>query len=88
MRDPIRWKFNEQRSAARKRGVEWVMSFDEWWSIWQSSGQWANRGCRRGQYVMARRGDVGAYEFGNVEIVRHEANVAEGNRTRHRTVAA
>lgn len=59
--------YNSQRFNARKRGVAWNMTFWEWWTIWQESGKWEQRG--RGQgYVMCRKGDCGAYEVGNVFI--------------------
>lgn len=59
--------FNSQRNNARFRGIPWELSLWEWWSIWQASGHWEERG--RGQgYVMCRTGDRGAYAVGNVFI--------------------
>lgn len=63
-----RQAFMQQRRNARQRGIEWLLSFDDWWSIWRESGHWESRGIARGQYVMARRGDAGPYSSGNVSI--------------------
>lgn len=65
-RSPLR-RFIEQRRNANKRGIEWQFTFAEWWSIWQESGKWEQRG--RGQgYCMARYGDSGPYSPANVYI--------------------
>lgn len=77
----IYWvRFCEQERNANRRGIAWELTFDQWLSIWTSSGRWNERGTRRGQYVMARFGDAGPYAIGNVEIVRAEKNNSDGNR--------
>jgi DNA-binding CsgD family transcriptional regulator len=58
--------YNQKRNA-KKRGIEWAMTFPEWWKVWQDSGHWQERG--RGQgYCMARYLDTGPYAVGNVYI--------------------
>lgn len=74
-------KYSRHRLNAARRGIAFNLTFDEWWGIWQGSGRWAQRGNRKGQYVMARDGDLGAYEIGNVRIVKHETNTGERNRS-------
>lgn len=54
--------------------VEMRLTFDEWCKVWQDSGHWDERGCRRGQYCMSRYNDLGHYEVGNVFIQLHVAN--------------
>jgi hypothetical protein len=71
--------FRDQRLAAKQRGVEWRFSFNEWLSLWESSGRFHLRGRLRGCYVMARYGDVGAYEIGNVEIASVSKNGADAH---------
>lgn len=73
---PIR-AFTEQKRNARVRGVEWDLTFAEWWCIWHESGKWSQRGRGRDKYVMARHGDSGAYRAGNVKIIRFDANNSE-----------
>jgi hypothetical protein len=70
------YKFRQQRSSARARGIEWLMTFDEWWGVWQASGKWSQRGHRDGQYVMGRHGDTGPYAVWNVSIITSNENHA------------
>jgi hypothetical protein len=72
-----RGKFKLHRRNARRRGITFAMTFEEWWQVWQSSGKWSARGRRRGQYCMARHSDRGSYEVGNVRICLFEENCAE-----------
>lgn len=57
-----------QVNDARKRAIAWEFTFDTWWAMWRASGRYAERGRRRGQYVMARYGDVGPYSPSNVRV--------------------
>jgi hypothetical protein len=78
--------YNAQKAGARRRKdrngnpIEWLFTPDEWLDLWLKSGKWHQRGCRRGQYVMARFGDVGPYAPWNVEI----KTVGENNREAHK----
>lgn len=63
---------------ARNAGIDFQLTFKQWWAIWCFSGHWHERGRHRGQYVMARTGDIGPYAVGNVKIILHEINSAEG----------
>jgi hypothetical protein len=63
-----RAKYRAHRDAALHRGIPFLLSFGQWWSIWQRSGHWDERGKRRGQYQMARFADQGPYELGNVRV--------------------
>src|SRR6516162_1329529 len=73
---PARRAYFDQVRAARSRDILFLFSFDEWWSFWKKSGHWDKRGLKRGQYVMARFGDVGPYSADNVEIVKTEHNIS------------
>lgn len=75
-RRPIR-RFTEQKRNAIKRNVPWLMTFSEWWNVWSNSGRWPDRGRKRGGYVMARYGDLGSYEVGNVKIIEGTENQRE-----------
>jgi len=74
-----RRRYIEHRENARKRNIAFLLTFDEWWDLWQQSGKWDQRGNRRGKYCMARFGDRGAYEIGNVSICPIETNRSERN---------
>jgi predicted transcriptional regulator len=73
LRKPTR-AWHSQRRNSINRGIEWNLKLWEWWRIWQESGKWAQRGKRKGEYVMCRFGDVGAYEVGNVYIATASHN--------------
>lgn len=74
-------QFTKHRQNAYNRGVEFLLTFDEWWKVWQESGHWKKRGNRKGRFCMCRRGDEGPYAKGNVYIGTWSANTAERNRT-------
>lgn len=80
-KDPVlvlmREKFHAHRTNAKNRSIPFLLSFDEWRTIWLDSGKWDRRGWRRGQYVMSRPGDRGPYALGNVKICLAEMNRAE-----------
>jgi hypothetical protein len=73
-RGPMR-AFTQQRANASLRGIGWNLTFAEWWSIWDESGKWDERG--RDGYVMARHGDTGPYAVGNVKIIHAGQNQSE-----------
>lgn len=70
-------RYSTQKSTARLRGIEFKLTFAEWLKIWTDSGQMNNSGKYKGNYVMARTLDKGAYEVGNVKIVTGTANHKE-----------
>lgn len=74
-----RARYRQQKWHARDRGIEWLLTFDEWWQIWEESGMYPLRGCGIGKYVMARTGDKGPYAVGNVRIALWSDNVAEAS---------
>jgi hypothetical protein len=53
-----RYVFGASRRGAKRRGIPFLFTFEEWWE-------------------MARYGDVGAYEVGNVKIIPFGDNVRE-----------
>jgi hypothetical protein len=78
MSDPRYRMFSRQRCQAAQRGIPWKFEYWEWLQVWDESGHFHERGVRKGQWVMARLRDQGAYETGNVRIVRCETNASEG----------
>jgi hypothetical protein len=61
-------KYRMARAGAKTRGIPFLLTFEEWWQIWQDSGHWEERGNLTGQYVMCRNADQGPYAVGNVRI--------------------
>lgn len=59
-------RFARQAINARRRGIPFELTFEQWWSLWQQSGHYADRS--RGGYIMGRIGDTGPYAVNNVYI--------------------
>jgi hypothetical protein len=72
-----RGRFDTHRKHSHTRGIPFLLTFEEWWSIWQASGHYDECGTRRGQFVMARFKDRGPYSENNVRICTVEENHAE-----------
>lgn len=64
---PLR-AFINQKNNAKRRSIPWELTFWQWWTIWQESGKWAERGRAKDAYVMSRFRDAGAYAPGNIYI--------------------
>lgn len=79
-RDIVVSAYHNHRIRAKRRGIPFLLTYEEWCVIWMESGKWEERGHNRGQYCMARFGDKGGYEVGNVRICTVEENAAERNR--------
>jgi hypothetical protein len=74
MKTEARSQFLAQRAHAEKRGVPFRLTFREWEEWWQATGHYNERGSKKHQYVMARKGDKGAYELGNIECITADQN--------------
>lgn len=70
-------RYAQQRQRALARGIPWELTFDQWMAIWRDSGKFELRGKKTGQYVMARRGDVGPYSESNVFICLFSDNIKD-----------
>lgn len=79
MRDIFKKLYTQQKSNAKHRGIEFLLTLDQWKSIWVASGQWERRGRGIGKYCMCRNNDCGAYELGNVFIDLNTRNISDGN---------
>jgi len=79
-------EYGMQRAAAKQRGVEFNLTFDEWHDWWLNTGHADERGKGKGTYCMARLNDAGAYELGNIKCLSFEDNVKEGHRTASKTL--
>lgn len=75
-------RYSAAKGAAKQRDVPFLLSFDQWWSIWIQSGHWDERGQHRGTYCMSRYGDLGFYEIGNVFIQETTKNVSQAQKNK------
>ena len=76
-----RARFNFQKVNAKRRGIEFNMSFDEWWNIWEDSFE--QRGKLPDQLAMCRYGDTGPYEVGNVYLDTNSNNASMAATLQH-----
>ena len=70
--DPER-NFRWHKQNANSRGIPFLLTFNEWWSLWES--HWESR--KDPRLCMCREGDCGAYVLGNVRIDTQRNNVRE-----------
>ena len=70
-------RYKEQLKKANSRKIDWLFTFEDWCKVWEDSGKWDQRGCRKGEYVMSRLGDVGPYSPANIVIKLCSENVSE-----------
>ena len=69
--------FDMHKKNAKRRGIPFLLTFDEWLAIWISSGHWEERGRGADKYCMSRIGDLGAYVSGNVFIQSNAGNARD-----------
>ncbi len=62
--NPERSAFLQQRSGAKTRGIEFLLTFEEWITWWGSD--FNKRGKGKDKFCMCRTNDEGAYELGNI----------------------
>lgn len=72
--DPFWQGYRHQKKNAKRRGIEFYFTFEKWKEVWLESGKWELRGRNKGQYVMCRIGDLGAYEEANTFIATNAEN--------------
>lgn len=72
-------KYTTHKSNAKRRGIEFNLTFEQWIDIWEKSGKWNERGRGADKYCMCRIGDKGAYSLDNVFIGQGKQNVSNGN---------
>ncbi len=77
-------KYSSHKSSAKFRGIDFLLTFEEWYDIWKKSGYYAQRGVGSGSYVMSRYNDVGPYSVGNVFIQSNAQNVIDAKGTGRR----
>ncbi|MNL17341.1 hypothetical protein D3C87_1384300 [compost metagenome] len=72
-RSTVQGKFKAHKESAKQRGIEFKLTFDEWWVLWKP--HWKDK--LQGELCMCRNEDKGAYELGNVRIDTWANNIRE-----------
>jgi hypothetical protein len=68
-----------KRANAKKRGIEFLLTFEEWWELWEP--HWDNRGGK----MLCRIKEPGPYAKDNVYIGDAKSNAADRQRNSVRT---
>lgn len=66
------FKYHVHKNGAKKRGIGFLLSFEEWWGIWEPF--WLRRGKSKDSLVMCRYNDSGPYAKDNVYIDTYSNN--------------
>jgi hypothetical protein len=80
MADDPKDAFRNHRSRAKRRGIPFLLTYEEWLSIWEASGHLHEKGRGADKYCMGRYDDRGPYAVGNVEIITNRRNWHRGLR--------
>lgn len=84
----LKQKYHNQKNALKyapridKLGtnIEFKLTFEEWFDIWETSGFLDKMGRGKDSYCMRRKNDIGHYEIGNVYIGSFGGNTTEGHK--------
>ena len=68
--------YTRSKADAKRRGIEFCFTFEEWKQWWNETDKWQLRGKTKGSYQMCRINDEGPYILGNVYCDTVEANSA------------
>lgn len=75
IRDSPIERYKQHRFRAKRRGIAFSLSFEQWWEIWEP--YWGRRGTGSMEMCMCRTADKGGYEAGNVRIATVKENQHE-----------
>jgi len=71
---PRKSAFDRQKANAKRRGIEFLLTFAEFCEFWGSD--FSSRGRGNADLCMARFGDAGSYAIGNVVKLTNAENKA------------
>ena len=74
---PYNRQYHEQKGNARRRGIEFNFTYQEWLDWWGDDIEQRGKGFNK--LVMARKNDQGAYHPDNVVKMLNQENVRDGN---------
>jgi hypothetical protein len=79
-------KFRAQRYQARRRGIDFQLTFDEWYNWWLANGVDKNMGVQwtsTTRLCMCRFNDTGPYALNNIYLATHSQNIKDMFKTGH-----
>ena len=73
-KDKFKQGYTRSKADSKRRGIEFLFTFEEWKQWWLDTGKWELRGKKAGCYQMCRNNDTGPYALWNVYCDTVEAN--------------
>jgi hypothetical protein len=70
-----RGRYAQHRANAKNRGVEWQLTFEDWWAVWEP--HWDQRGPHANGAIMCRIQEPGPYSPDNVRIGTKSQNTQQ-----------
>lgn len=70
-------KFSRKKSNAKRKGIEFLLSYEQYVHLVESAGLVASDIGRKGGYDLARYGDEGPYSIDNCRFITHGDNIRE-----------
>lgn len=80
--NPIKSQFNILRDSARKRRIEFSLTFEQFKSMCMSTNYHEQSGCEAHCLQVDRVDAVRGYSIDNIQIITTSENTAKGNRER------
>ena len=68
----LRAAYTNQKSSAKRFGIPFLFTFEQWSEWWLTDDRWSRRGRKAGQLQMGRKGNSGPYSPDNVECATKE----------------
>src|SRR4029077_1421459 len=68
----LRTAYTNQKSSAKRFGIPFLLTFEQWSEWWLTDDRWSRRGRKAGQLQMSRKGNSGPYSPDNVECATKE----------------
>lgn len=68
LRHDQHWAWLRKKAQATYRGEAWTLTIDEWFKLWNDSGQWDNRGRHPHASAMFMKDPKKGWHVDNVEI--------------------
>lgn len=84
MRPEVILAYEVQRQNAKRRGIPWEFTLEEWWAWWKIDDNWARRGVTKHALCMCRIGDSGPYSPSNVYCATNDQNKKDMDHDRRR----
>lgn len=72
--------YSKHKCSAKQRGIEFLFTYDEWWSVWKNYFHMRGRGTNG--LCMARQNDCGPYSIENVYLTTNLGNLQDYHKSK------